>query len=83
LSAVAPVEAGTNPPTITVAVEPPKPLVPKLQGISFHPTRPLAVVNDRTVVIGDRVGGFRVVAITRNSVTLISAAATNVLSLSE
>jgi hypothetical protein len=72
-AAVAPVETGTNPKTME----------PKLQGISFHPTRPLAVVNDRTVVIGDRVGGFRVVAITRNSVTLISAAATNVLSLSE
>jgi hypothetical protein len=82
-AAVAPVETGTNPPAITAAVEPPKTMEPKLQGISFHPTRPLAVVNDRTVVIGDRVGGFRVVAITRNSVTLISAAATNVLSLSE
>ena len=77
------VEPETNALPVTVTNAPPPPGVPKLQGITFHPTRPLAVVNDRTVVVGDRVGGFRVVAITRSSVTLGSATATNVLSLSE
>jgi len=77
------VETETNALPVTATIEPPQPLAPKLQGISFHPARPLAVVNDRTVVIGDHVGGFRVLAITRRSVTLVSATATNVLSLSE
>ena len=76
-------EPETNALPVTAATEPPQPPAPKLQGITFHPTRPLAVVNDRTVVIGDRVGGFRVLAITRSSVTLGSDTATNVLSLSE
>ena len=79
--ATIPAEPGTN--TLPATVEPPPPLAPKLQGISFHSTHPLAVVNGKTVVIGDRVGGFRVLAITRSSVTLGSATATNVLSLSE
>ena len=78
-----PVEPGTNTPPSAATAEPPQPLAQKLQGISFHPTRPLAVVNGKTVVIGDRVGGFRVLAITRRSVILGSATATNVLSLSE
>ncbi len=81
--ATLPVEPGTNTLPTTVTGEPPQPLAPKLQGISFHPSRPLAVVNGKTVVIGDRVGGFRVLAITRSSVILGSATATNVLSLSE
>ena len=73
----------TNPPPATVTVEPTKPPMPKLQGITFHPTRPIAVVNGKTVVLGDRVGGFQVLAITRDRVTLSSATATNVLSLSD
>ncbi len=81
--ATLPVEPGTNTLPVSATAEPPQTLAPKLQGISFHPTRPLAVVNGKTVVIGDRVGGFRVLAITRGSVTLGSATATNVLSLSE
>ncbi len=81
--ATMPAEPGTNTLPATSLVEPPQLLAPKLQGISFHPSRPLAVVNGKTVVMGDRVGGFRVVAITRSSVTLDSATVTNVLSLSE
>jgi hypothetical protein len=81
--ATIPDELGTNTLPAAATAEPPQTLAPKLQGISFHPTRPLAVVNGKTVVIGDRVGGFRVLAITRSSVTLGSATATNVLSLSE
>jgi len=83
LPAAVVVEPGTNALPVPAVTEPPPPPLPRLQGISFHPTHPLAVVNDRTVVIGDRVGGFRVLAITRGSVTLGSATETNVLSLSE
>jgi hypothetical protein len=40
-------------------------------------------VNGKNVFIGDRVGEYRVLAITRGSVTLGDATTTNVLSLSE
>ena len=62
-------------------VEPPKPEF-KLQGIFFNPTRPSAVVNERTVYVGDRVSGMHVRAITPKAVILTSATTTNVLSLS-
>ena len=62
-------------------VEPPKPEF-KLQGIFFNPRSPSAVVNGRTVYVGDRVSGFNVIAITPKAVTLTSATETNVLSLS-
>jgi len=62
-------------------VEPPKPEF-KLQGIFFNPTRPSAVVNDRTIYTGDRISGWHVKAITLNAVTLATATETNVLSLS-
>ena len=54
-----------------------------LQGIYYRPTRPAAVINARTVYVGDRVLGFSVTAITKNALTLSSAAETKVLSLSD
>jgi hypothetical protein len=62
-------------------VEPPKPEF-KLQGIFFNPARPSAVVNDRTVYVGDRISGLQVRAITPDAVVLTSASETNLLSLS-
>ena len=56
---------------------------PKLQGISFNPARPCALVSGKTVYVGDTVGGFSVTQITMESVTLVSTLATNVLSLSQ
>lgn len=56
---------------------------PKLQGISFNPAQPSAVVSGKTVYVGDAVGGFRVTQISMESVTMVSALATNVLSLSQ
>ncbi len=64
----------------TPAVPPPPPL--KLQGIFFNPQNPSAVVNGRTVYLGDRVNGARVIGISPVAVTLVSATETNVLSLS-
>ena len=72
--------AATN--AIPVAIAPPKPLALKLQGILFAATRPCAIVNGRTVFVGDRLDEFRVVAISRDNVTLQSKTETNVLSLS-
>ncbi len=76
-----PEEAMTNTQP-AVAVEPPAPEF-KLQGIFFNPRSPSAVVNGRTVYVGDKVNGFRVYAITPQNVTLGTATQTNVLSLSE
>jgi hypothetical protein len=66
----------------TMAVVPPKPPEPKLQGILFTVTRPCAIVSGKTVFVGDQVGELRVAAISKNSVTLQSETETNVLSLS-
>ena len=42
----------------------------RLQGIIFHPKSPSAIINGKTVFIGDRVGRARVASIARDSVTL-------------
>jgi hypothetical protein len=69
----------TNP----VATEPPKPTLPKVQGIVFHPTRPSVMINGRTLFVGDKVGEFRVRSINQESVTLVGNGQTNVLNLPE
>lgn len=56
---------------------------PKLQGIVFNPKRPSALIDGRTVFLGDRFGQFRVIAITPQTVTLAGAGVTNVLSFAE
>jgi hypothetical protein len=62
-------------------VVPPPPPEPKLQGILFDPTRPCAIVDGKTIFVGDRVSGFRVTAISRNDVTLKNGTETKVLRL--
>ncbi|MGD0349700.1 MAG: hypothetical protein ABSB84_05210 [Verrucomicrobiota bacterium] len=49
---------------------PPAPPEPKLQGIVYAPTQPWAIVDGRTVHVGDRLGEFRVKAISQRDVTL-------------
>ena len=74
--------AASNAPT----VEPEallKPPPPRLQGILYRPGRASAVIDGKAVFVGDSVGEFRVSAITRQNVTLVSASQTNVLNLSE
>jgi hypothetical protein len=82
---VAPVVAPEQSPTNSLPVVEESPPAPelKLQGILFNPTKPSAAVNGQTVFIGDRVNGFRVLAITARTVTLASSTETNVLSLSQ
>ncbi len=72
---------GTN--SVTAALQPAKPALPKLQGIVFNPRRPSAVINGKTLFVGDRVAGFRVMAIGRDTATLVSAGQTNILTLEE
>lgn len=78
-----PDEPNTNGyPVAAVIPEPPKPAPMKLQGIFFNPQNPSAVVSGRSVYLGDRVNGYRVMGISPVAVTLVSATETNVLSLS-
>jgi hypothetical protein len=53
----------------------------RLQGIFYRPANPAALINAKTVGIGDRIGNATVVAIDRSSVTLECGAQTNVLTL--
>ena len=64
----------------SVVTEPPPPTF-KLQGIFYRPSRPSAMVNSKTVFVGDKVGQAKVLAIGRDSVTLQSEGETKVLTL--
>ncbi len=76
-----PVSTNTPSGSNAIAAVPPPPPEPKLQGILFDPTRPCAIVDGATVFVGDRVGEFRVTAISKDKVTLRSGTQTKVLSL--
>jgi len=66
-----------------VPVEPPKPVVPRLQGVLYNPAHPSAVINGKSVFVGEKFAQFRVTAITRDSATLVSATETKVLKFEE
>ena len=53
----------------------------KLQGIFYRPSNPSAVVNAKTVFIGDIVNEAKVTSIDRQSVTLVHEGQTKVLTL--
>jgi cytoskeletal protein RodZ len=69
----------TAPPPVANPTAPPL----NLNGIFYNPTRPTAIVNNKLVSIGSRVGQFTVLAITQSSISLVGGGQTNVLSLSE
>jgi len=46
------------------------PDLPKLQGIMYDATRPVAILDGQSVSVGDRAGGFHVKEITKTTVTL-------------
>jgi MSHA biogenesis protein MshK len=72
--------------TNSAAIAPPaqpKPAPLRLQAIVFNPKRPSALISGKTLFIGDKLGDARVVAIDRESATLVGAGKTNVLSLPE
>jgi len=53
-----------------------------LQGISYHPTRPSAIINGNTLFVGEKVADWTVTAISNQSVTLQdNTGQTNILSL--
>jgi hypothetical protein len=74
-------ESVTNPPVIAEA--PPKPPPLRLQAIFWNPKRPSAIIGGKTLFVGDQFGGARLVAIDRESATLVGLGQTNVLSLGE
>jgi len=80
--AINPDDGIPNPPAVTEA-PPPKPAVPKLQAIIFSPSRPSVMISGKTLFVGDKLEDLRVAAIDRETVTLVGAGRTNVLSLSE
>jgi hypothetical protein len=78
-----PEEPNTNRvPVLADAAEVVKPIALKLQGIAFDPQKPSAIINGRSLYLGDHVEKFRLVAISPVAVTLVSGTETNVLSLS-
>ncbi len=58
--------------SLTNNPEPDKPTFPslRLQGIFYRARNPSVMLNSKTVSVGDKVAGAKVVAITRDSVTL-------------
>ena len=80
-------------PTAVVATEPPPEVigpaaiivadVPKpviiLQGVVNDPKHPWAIVNGKTVYLGDNVEGMRVTKISRSSITLTGNGQTNIV----
>jgi hypothetical protein len=60
---------------------PPGPRPIRLQAIIFHPTRPSAIINGKTLFLGDMLGEMQLVAIGRESATLAGSGQTNLLTL--
>lgn len=73
---------GLKPPAAPVETVPKAPAI-KLQAILFNNARPSAIINGKTVYVGNHFGEFQVAAITQTSATLISARQTNILSFEE
>jgi cytoskeletal protein RodZ len=70
--------AGTNAPALAVASSNAPPLF-RLQGIYYSRSHPAALINGKALVVGETVGGARVIRIERESVTLEQEGKTNVL----
>ena len=66
--------------SVAVPQPPPAPTF-KLQGIFYKPVQPLAMVNGRTVGLGDKVLNGKIVAIRRDSVSVFVDGQTKVLTL--
>jgi hypothetical protein len=76
----------SNPAPITVPPPPPplpKPEFPalKLQGVFYRSTNSSALINNRTVFVGDEIRNAKVIAIGRQSVTLEFAGEKHVITL--
>lgn len=79
--AAAPVAAAVAESTAPVAPPQPEPL--RLQAIIHSPTRPSAIISGKSVFVGERVQGIKVVNITKDTVTLANNGKNLVLTLPE
>lgn len=69
----APVPATEKTVAVTAPAPRPMPLPPlKIQGITYYNAKWQAIINGKTVYVGNMVKGFRVAAISRNSVLFIA-----------
>jgi hypothetical protein len=73
--------SGLPQPSASLSAEPPRPTVPafKLQGIFYRAANPSAVINTKTVFVGDQIANGRVKSIGRETVTLDCDGETKVL----
>lgn len=71
--AAVPVAAASAKPTDEAVPEPPVPVknLPRLQGIFYSPTSPSAIIDGKTVRLGDRLGDYHVRQINRTIVILV------------
>jgi len=70
--------------TNSVAITPPpgpKPPPLKLQAIAFNPKQPCVLINGTMLFVGEKLGDLRVVAIDRESATLVGVGRTNTLTM--
>jgi len=81
----APTAGATTPPPSAIAAPatPPKPEPLRLQAIVFHPTRPSALISGKTLFVGERVQGMKVVSITKDTATVTGNGKNLVLTLPE
>ena len=78
-------EQESNDTRSVVIALPPAPKSPplRLQAIVFNPKRPSVLISGRTLFVGEKLGDLRVVAIDRESATLVGAGKTNILTMPE
>jgi len=70
---------GTN----SAAAPDSKPAGPKLQAIVYNPASPSAMISGNTVFVGEKAGEWKVVAISKDSATLVCGGETKVLKLGQ
>jgi hypothetical protein len=75
-----PTQTSNQTASVVAPAPPPAPTF-KLQGIFYKPVQPLAMLNGRTVGIGDKVLNGKIVAIRRDSVSVYVDGQTKVLTL--
>jgi type IV secretory pathway VirB10-like protein len=88
VATIPPVEPTVEPAPTTVTNEPPpvvfvtpQPVPLRLQSVVMNAARPSAMISGKFLFVGDRIQGYRVTAISQESVTLVGNGQTNVLVL--
>lgn len=80
-AAVEPPAAASAPPPAAPTPDPAASL--KLQAIIAHPQRPSAIVNGKSLFVGDRLGGLQLVAVSAESVTFSGSGRDHIVRLAK